>query len=419
MSKNFKIIRKKHSYRSGRSSLLRAVVVIVIAAALFAAGWFLYQPAYNWVMGLDQPEEEQSSQAEPVVEQQPQEEPRQPEPVPENRTEELCAVWIPAEAAANAAALEKALGDLPGDPVNAVVLELKDAKGRVSYQSRLETVALAGAQNEGAFDLAAVTDMLHQKGYLVLGRIYAFEDSTATAVLEEGKVLYAGTEYAWLDNSAAEGGKAWLNPYAPQAQDYIAALSEEALALGVDGIVLDGVQFPTGFSLNLADYGQTNDISRPAVLNQFVGRIEKLVETHKGTGCWIYMDAAELILPEAMGQLGPYGGNAAQVTENRNVMVNVVPAAFGVGGQEGLPLPENPVANPSATVSALLKSLNLTDDKARIMPVLQAYTAPDIATEFNLAYGREEVEQQIDAAQSYGAGSVVLYDPSGEYDCFR
>jgi len=131
MSKNFKIIRKKHSYRSGRSSLLRAVVIIVIAAALFAAGWFLYQPAYNWVMGLAQPEEEQSSQAEPVVEQQPQEEPRQPEPVPENRTEELCAVWIPAEAAANAAALEKALGDLPGDPVNAVVLELKDAKGRI------------------------------------------------------------------------------------------------------------------------------------------------------------------------------------------------------------------------------------------------------------------------------------------------
>jgi len=83
------------------------------------------------------------------------------------------------------------------------------------------------------------------------------------------------------------------------------------------------------------------------------------------------------------------------------------------------PLPENPVANPSATVSALLKSLNLTNDKARIMPVLQAYTAPDIAMEFNLAYGREEVEQQIDAAQSYGAGSVVLYDPSGEYDCFR
>ena len=419
MKKEFKVIRKKHSYRSRNNLLLRVISTILIIAVLFAAGWFLYQPAYNWIMGLAQPEQEQSSQPEQAEEQQPEAEPQQPEPVPENWSEELRAVWVPAEVSANGAALEKYLNDLPGDPVNAVVLELKDAKGRVNYQSGNQTVALAGAQAAQAFDLAAVTEKLHQNGYLVLGRIHAFEDSTATAVLDEGKVRYLGTEYAWLDNSAAEGGKAWLNPYAQQAQDYIAALSAEALGFGVDGIVLDGLQFPTGFSLNLADYGATSEVSRPDVLNRFAERIEKLVEAKGGVGCWIYMEAAELTLPEEMGQLGPYGGNAAQVVQNRQVMVNVMPAYFGIGREMGITLPQSPVANPAATVAAALKGLGLSNDKAQVTPVLQAYTASDIASEFNLAYGREEVEQQIDAALDFGAVSVVLFDPSGEYDSLR
>ena len=420
MKKEFKVMRKKHSYRSGRNVLFRVIATVVVAAVLFAAGWFLYQPAYNWVMGLTRPQEESSSQSEQVAEEpRPQEEPQLPEPLPQNWSEELRAVWIPAEVSVNAAALESYLNSLPAEPVNAVVLELKNQKGSINYQTANETARLAGAQVPGAFDLAAVTDMLHQKGYLVLGRLYAFEDCIATAVLEEGKVRYAGTEYAWLDNSAAEGGKAWLNPYAPQAQDYVAQLAAEALDLGVDGLVLDGLQFPTGFSLNLADYGNTNDVARPVVLNQFAERVETLVEAKDGAGCWIYMDAAELVLPEEMGQLGPYGGNAAQVVENRSLMVNVRPAYFGIGSDMGITLPEKPVANPAATVAAALKGLKLSGDKAQVMPVLQAYTASDIASEFNLDYGQAEVEQQIDAALELGVRSVVLFDPSGEYSVLK
>ena len=33
----------------------KAVGVVVIGALLFAAGWFLYQPVYDWVMNLERP----------------------------------------------------------------------------------------------------------------------------------------------------------------------------------------------------------------------------------------------------------------------------------------------------------------------------------------------------------------------------
>ena len=53
MGKDFKVIRNKR--RSGRRSLGKAVGVVLAAALLFAAGWFLYQPVYDWVMDLNRP----------------------------------------------------------------------------------------------------------------------------------------------------------------------------------------------------------------------------------------------------------------------------------------------------------------------------------------------------------------------------
>jgi len=421
MGKEFKVMRKRHSRRTGRYAVGQVIAVVLVVAVLFAAGWFLYEPAYNWVMGLARPRAEEPEPNQPessAVEPAPQE-PQQAEPTPENWQEELRAVWIPASAASNSTVLESYLAGLPADPVDTVVLELKDARGRVLYQSAVEEVGLAGAQTDGAFDLAAATQLLHQKGYTVLARLYAFEDSTATAVLEKGKVFYAGTGFGWLDNSASAGGKAWLNPYAQQAQDYISKLAAEALSMGVDGIVLDGVQFPTGYSLELADYGDTKGVSRPQVLSDFVSRMEELVESHEGVGCWIYMDAAELYLPEEMGELGPYGGQAKQVVEGHNLMVNVMPAQFGIGQETGLTLPANPLQNPGETVAAVLRGLDLPQDSAMVMPVLQAYTAGDIAMEFNLAYGEEEIDQQVDAALEWGAQHVVLYDPSGAYTALK
>ena len=79
MKKEFKVMRKKYSYRSGRTVFFRVLVTVVAAAVLFAAGWFLYQPAYNWIMGLTLPQKEQPSQVEQVVE-----EPQPQDPAPGN-----------------------------------------------------------------------------------------------------------------------------------------------------------------------------------------------------------------------------------------------------------------------------------------------------------------------------------------------
>lgn len=89
-----------------------------------------------------------------------------------------------------------------------------------------------------------------------IGRIYAFKDPLAASAKLEAAVHYQGTEWAWLGNSAAMGGKAWLNPVNEYAQSYISDLAAEAVGKGVKQVILDCVQFPSGYSLEMAGYGQ-------------------------------------------------------------------------------------------------------------------------------------------------------------------
>lgn len=69
----------------------------------------------------------------------------------------------------------------------------------------------------------------------------------------------------WLDNEASKGGKPWLNPYSQTAQNYLLEVVKEVKNLGVDAILLDGVQFPD-LNSNVATFDGEGSVSRNAVL---------------------------------------------------------------------------------------------------------------------------------------------------------
>jgi len=413
MGKGMKIVRNKGIYRSSRRPL-RIVLGLVAVGVLFAAGWFLYQPAYNWVMGLDLLKHKAPAAESQVQQQSAAAAPAEESGGAEAQRSALAAVWVPAATVSNESVWNSYLSKLPQGTVNTVILELKDQKGTVLYKSGVETVAAANAQAADAYDLKTVVDQLHQAGYTVLGRLYAFQDSTAGTTLKDGLVHYKNTDYAWIDNSLDKGGKTWLNPYSQQAQSYISELMEEALDMGVDGFVLDGVQFPSGVGLDLADYGATGDQTRPQVLSRLLQSAADLVKARGGVGCWAYFDASEFLSPDTNTDYGPYGGSIGTVAADAALMVNVAPASFGTGTEAGVSL-KAPITQPGPTVTAVLEALHLGGDRSRLMPVLQAYTDGSIAAEFNLDYGWDQVSQQIEAAKAYGARDMAFYDPAGAY----
>ncbi len=409
MAKKNKIVRGKSLYRRGHISPVKILVIAALATGLFAVGWFLYEPIYSLIMGIDiLPQEPSESSSDTQPDQSQSEQTVQPDtPM---YPEDITMAYLPPEVVRDEQLLLEAMGELPSN-VNALLIDIKDSSGILHYQSRLPVAASGELIAPEAGELAEVTAVISDAGYVVVGRVWAFEDHTAANYLTGAQVMYQETEYTWIDDSVDLGGQSWLNPYSELAQGYIADIVTEAMGMGVEGIVLDGVQFPTGVGLNLAGYGDTGELARSEVLGVFAQEIDDIVKRWDGVGCWRYFEADELMTPDTDELYGPYGGDVQSLVADAELMINVMPIQLGTGG-DTLPAP---VTTPGTTVDYILNSIDIIPQKSRVMTMLQAYTDPELASEFNISYTSQQIEEQTDAVNQWGARDIAYYNPDGEY----
>jgi len=126
----------------------------------------------------------------------------------------------------------------------AAVITLKDGGGYLSYQSNLIQQGLINASQKMRYRMYwTMRDLQEKAGLRIVGVIHCFDDPLAAGAMPEAAVLRRDTGNSpWTDGQ----GRRWLNPYAPQAREYLLALIREAAFLGVDEILLCGVTFPSG-----------------------------------------------------------------------------------------------------------------------------------------------------------------------------
>jgi len=125
----------------------------------------------------------------------------------------------------------------------AAVITLKDGGGYLSYQSNLIQQGLVNASQKMRYRMHwTMRDLQEKAGQRIVGVIHCFDDPLAAGAMPEAAILRRDTDVPWTDGQ----GRRWLNPYAPQAREYLLALIREAASLGVDGILLCGVTFPSG-----------------------------------------------------------------------------------------------------------------------------------------------------------------------------
>ena len=294
--------------------------------------------------------------------------------------------------------------------INAIFFDLKNDKGYLTYQSSLSQAAELGSQSASAVDLSQVTAEMEAAGITPIGRIYAFKDPLAASAKLEAAVHYQGTEWAWLDNSAAMGGKAWLSPVNEYAQSYISDLAAEAVGKGVKQVILDCVQFPSGYSLEMADYGQElTEENKSAVLGDFIESVDTRVREAGGETA-VYLSAPTLLSSSS----GQYGPDPFQLTRC-GVVLGVMPASFGNAYSSGELVLEAPALDPYATVQAALAACKdkLLSDEVTVL--LQSYTSGTLSSLKNKTYTGEDVDSQIRAAQESGYESYLLYSPDGNY----
>ncbi len=128
--------------------------------------------------------------------------------------------------------------------------------------------------SDDAFDLKAVCGELKKNEIKPIVQINAFKDHAAASTMPDAAVRYKpDTSYFWADDAPKNGGKYWLNPNSEKSQDYILAIIDDALDMGASAVILDRVQFPEGYSLNLCDFGDMT--SKEQVLENFIKSAEQ------------------------------------------------------------------------------------------------------------------------------------------------
>lgn len=269
-----------------------------------------------------------------------------------------------------------------------VVFDLKDADGLLHYAS---SSAQAKSNEAIASDALSINDLksflqfAKEKGVTCIPRVFCFQDKTAGYKMASARVLLQGEpKYLWLDNTAANGGKPWLNPYSPDAHAYLQSFIKELSDMGFESICLDAVQFPN--VLYLASFGSTSlsNLSKIDVLAKFVQDSQKMAGSCQlivtASGFSTFSDSTEI-----------YGGNPLNFGASV-VAPQLFPSYFGntlVVGNEKL---RDPASNPAKALSMTLSQINLRvqliekGKQPAIMPFIQgfSYTDTQVAEEIKV-----------------------------------
>ncbi len=336
-----------------RKLYMKIAAIAAGVLLLFAAGWFAYEPLVQALLHSGEQEQEPSS--EPVSEVS-----SEPEPEPEEEADlfanPVLASSVPAEVFADDARYAAFLAGL-SDDVNAVVLDLKDSAGTVTYRSPQASVAEYGTQAEDAVDLASRIEAARLAGYGVIARIWCFEDHTAPSGCYEGAVKYGSADgVLWLDNSAENGGRSWLNPCSDTARKYVLDIVCDAVNFGADAVVLEGLRFPPDSGIQYAWFSNES-FDRLEALSSFTQLTVAEGEKQSVPVLAAY-DASRIVL----GTTSVYGGSPATLPASGYAPVLDFASLAGAAGLSGALTYQTLPADFPAATSALIDALGYGKD---------------------------------------------------------
>lgn len=279
-----------------RTAVVKKVASIVLAIAGLAALGYFGAPAVMEMM-------DNINNPPPVVEEPSVTVAPQPTASPEatNDPSDVQAEDIPVKTAVYSAVTANDVRDqaamsataqrLKAMGVTDVVVTLKDAEGRLYFES----ATAIGAQAKGPVmvDVQQLVKIFEENDISVTAQIYTFMDRIAPSVDVSTAVMYKGTEYRWFDSDPNLGGKPWANPASETMQNYIYDIVKELGDKGIEDFIFSGVQLPTGYSLEHRDFGVSND-QLQAQIQGFINTIQSKVAA-KGGHAYMAYDLEALI----------------------------------------------------------------------------------------------------------------------------
>lgn len=398
------------------------IKIWIIAAFLTAAvsGCERYNPYQGQQdKGTEEAETENHQQEEESFEQKgdkTQKEKEEPvkdtgkEPLKEKTQVKVKGIYVSAYVAGTEEMMDSIIEQMEQTELNAVVIDVKDDNGRVTFQMDSPLVQEVGACADYIPDIQKLVDKLKEHQFYLIARIPAFRDPFLADKRQEWCCKLAdGSVYRDKNHLA------WVNPYRREVWDYLVEIGKKAGEAGFDEIQFDYIRFCTEKGMNevVFEDSDTQGKSRQEIILEFARyAYDQLAEE----GLFVSADVFGAVIgggedAEAVGQ------DYAEMTASLDYICPMIyPSHYG-DGYFGIAHPDTqPYDTIFAALSASQKDLSRlpeTGKKAVVRPWLQDFTASYLR--HYIPYKDLQVSEQIQAVYDAGYEEWILWNASSNY----
>lgn len=178
------------------------------------------------------------------------------------------ALYAPSAVFEGSGRLDAMLNLIDQTEVNAMVIDVKEASGKLYWATDLPAAVAAGSvMDHPLLELDQLLPKLKARGIYTIARMVVMKDNTLGKAHPEMAVRNTATGEPWRDNH----GGIWLDPYSPGVAEYIAALAGDLAAKGFDEVQLDYVRFFSDgdYSVASTNLPNTQSFRLPAIRRLF------------------------------------------------------------------------------------------------------------------------------------------------------
>ncbi len=285
--------------------------------------------------------------------------------------------------------------------LNAVVIDVKDYSGRVSFETDDPYIKNLGASEKRIPDVKEFIDYLHSKNIYVIARISVFQDPHFVKIHPELAVKKKDGS-VWKDYK----GITWVDPAAKEFWDYMILLAKASERAGFDELNFDYIRFPSDGNMRDIRYDRKNAASTSAeVMEEFFAYLRSgLNDVGVPLSADLFgmttVNYDDLNIGQVLEKTAPYFDHIAPM---------VYPSHYptGFNNFKNPALHPYEIVNQAMTVaSARLVAASSTPSKLR--PWLQDF-------DLGANYGEKEIKAQMQAVYDAGLTSWMIWDASNKY----
>ncbi len=287
--------------------------------------------------------------------------------------------------------------------INAVVIDVKDSTGAVSFQMDDPYLKKINPFQNRISDINGLIDLLHKKNIYVIARIAVFQDPYLAKIRPDLAVKKRTTGAIWKDRK----GLSWTDMGSKEVWDYNVRVAKGAYKVGFDELNFDYIRFPSD--------GDMADIMYPSFADKKIDKSEELrIFFH-----YLSNNLKDIGVPTSADLFGMTTTNTddlniGQVLENAVPYFDYIsPMVYPSHYPKGFNGYKNPAEVPYELIKFVMgegvkRMLAASSTPDKLRPWLQDF-------DLGAIYTAPMVRAEIKATYDVGLNSWLLWDPTNRY----